>query len=257
MGAAIKAELIKFRSVRSSLVLLAFIVVAALLVAVLVGSLVSTTTGSDFDTNDSLSRFEALLFGVQISRLLVGVLAVLVITQEYRFSTIRATLTANPRRMQVYGAKVVTTVILTIAGSVALMAGALGVGGGIFQARGGSLPWGTGAAWRLVGGNVALMIAFGLACLGIGAIIRSSAGSIVVAMVWPIVVEPIAAGLMSVAHRESWQKFLPFNAGGQVVRRDPNGAGAHFGPWTGLAYFSVWAIALAVFGGWLLQRRDA
>lgn len=253
MIAAIRAELIKFRSVRSSIVLLCFIVAATLLVAVLVGSLANLSP----DVDGPVSIIEFLLGGVQISRLLVAVLAVLMITQEYRFSTIRATLAANPRRSQVYVAKVLTTVLLTVVASLALMAGALGIGGGIHQIRGGSIPWGDATMWRIVGGNVLLMVAFGLACLGIGAIIRSSAGAIVIAMVWPIVVEPAAYGLLSVFDRESWTKWLPYQAGQMVIGRNTDTTVAHFGPWTGFAYFCVWAAVLVAFGGWLLQRRDA
>ena len=247
MKAAVRAELIKFRSVRSSIVLLCFIVAAALIVAVLVGSL--------SNTNDSVF---ALLIGVQISRLLVGVLAVLMITQEYRFSTIRATLAANPRRLQVYGAKVLTTVGLTVVASIALMVGALGIGGGIYQARSQSIAWGAGTTWRVVGGNMAMMVAFALACLGIGAIIRSSAGAIVVSMVWPLVIESVLAGLLSVFHHESWTKWLPFNAGQLVTVGDLGDSTVdRFAPWTGFAYFCLWAAALVALGGWLLERRDA
>jgi ABC-2 type transport system permease protein len=255
MIAAIRAELIKFRSVRSSIVLLCFIVAAALLVAVLVGSL-GPTTNLD---NGPLSAVGFLLGGLQISSLLIAVLAVLMVTQEYRFSTIRATFAANPHRLQVYLAKILTTTLLTGGAALALMAASLGIGGGIYQARGGSIPWGTATLWRLVGGHVLIMVAFGLACLGIGAIVRSSAGAIVVAMVWPIVVEPVAFGLLSVFKRESWTKYIPYQAGQQVTSIAGRGEDtvARFAPWTGFAYFCVWAIALVALGGWLLQRRDA
>jgi ABC-type transport system involved in multi-copper enzyme maturation permease subunit len=255
MRAALRAELIKFRSVRSSVVLLGFIVVASLLVAVLVGSLANF---SAFD--EPLAQISALLTGVQISRLLVGVLAVLMITQEYRFATIRATLAANPRRPQVYLAKVLAAVVLTVTASLALMAGALGIGGGILQMRGQSIPWGNGTLWRVVAGQVLMMIAFALACLGIGAIVRSSAGGIVIAMVWPIVVEPILFGIFTLLKHQNWSRWLPYGAGDEITSIR---SGRTFqdvtalSPWAGFAYFCVWAIGLLVLGGWLLQKRDA
>jgi ABC-2 type transport system permease protein len=112
----------------------------------------------------------------------------------------------------------------------------------------------------VVAGQVLMMVAFAFACLGIGAIVRSSAGGIVIAMVWPIVLEPILFGIFTLLKRQSWTRWLPYGAGDEIISVRSGQSFQDFtplAPWAGFAYFAVWAIALVAFGGWLLQKRDA
>ena len=96
---------------------------------------------------------------------------------------------------------------------------------------------------------------FALACLGIGTIVRSSAGAIVVALVWPIVAEPTTLAILNALKHGSWGKWLPFLAGGQLASasRDTD----FLRPWPGYIWFAAFSLALLVFGAWLLEQRDA
>jgi ABC-2 type transport system permease protein len=123
-----------------------------------------------------------------------------------------------------------------------------------------SIPWGDATLWRVVAGHVLMMTAFGLACLGIGAVVRSSAGGIVIAMVWPIVAETILFGIFTLVKHQNWGRWLPYRAGDQIVSLQSNSGFQDLtplSPWAGFLYFCVWVAALTALGGWLLNKRDA
>jgi ABC-2 type transport system permease protein len=248
---AIRAEWIKFRTVRSSVVLAFVIVLLSVAPAILVASLSSARSAIDAPAN----RVETLLVGVQLSNLLVGVLAVLVITQEYRFSTIRTTLAATPKRMRVLEAKAITLASICAVACMALLIVSVGVGALIFKLRDLPLTLSDATTWRVIGGTLLHMITFALACLGIGAIVRSSAGAIVVALVWPIIAEPTTLTILHALKHGSWGKWLPFVAGGQLA--SANHDTDFLRPWPGYLWFAAFSLSLLAFGAWLLERRDA
>lgn len=248
---AVRAEWIKFRTVRSSVVLAFVIVLISVAPAILVASLSGTRSAIDAPA----TRVENLLIGVNLSNLLVGVLAVLVITQEYRFSTIRTTLAATPKRLRVLEAKAITLASICVVAGAALLVASLGLGALIFKLRDLPLTFSDATTWRIIGGTMLHLITFALACLGIGTIVRSSAGAIVVALVWPIVAEPTTLAILNALKHGSWGKWLPFLAGGQLASasRDTD----FLRPWPGYIWFAAFSLALLVFGAWLLEQRDA
>src|SRR3954471_18727415 len=105
-GRVVRAEWIKFRSVRSSWLTLAVTV----LLVVGLGALFTAARASRWPPRDpgELLTFDPTrisLAGVFLAQLAFGVLGVLVVTGEYASGTIRATFTAVPRRLAVYAAK--------------------------------------------------------------------------------------------------------------------------------------------------------
>ncbi len=90
MIATMNAEWIKFRSVRSTLVLL----FAGGLLTVAIALLVI----NDIKGQDRAFNLTDISFGVQLSVFLFGALGVQVLGQEYRFNTIRNTFSTSPVR---------------------------------------------------------------------------------------------------------------------------------------------------------------
>ncbi|MBJ7283111.1 MAG: ABC transporter permease, partial [Acidimicrobiia bacterium] len=99
MIAQIHSEWIKFRTVRSTVVLTIISVTICVGFAIIAAAI----------TDGALSVSNALV-GVQISSLFIMVLGVQIIGQEYRFATIRPTFSASPRRERVIIAKLVVVI---------------------------------------------------------------------------------------------------------------------------------------------------
>jgi ABC-2 type transport system permease protein len=171
---AVRAELTKLRSVRSTTWALLATVVGTLLLTVLAthGIHHHGPRAGDFDpTNQSLT-------GLALGSLVIGVLGVLAITGEYGSGTIRASLAATPRRPLLLWAKtlVIGTVSLVV-GEVLAFA-CFFIGRAMFSGNAPVASIGQPGVLRallLSGAYLALLGVFGL---GLGVIIRKSAGAI-------------------------------------------------------------------------------
>lgn len=250
-----RAEWTKMRSVRSTM----WTLLVAVGLAVGFGALVSASQMSSWDTLDPAvrARFDPTSFslsGLFLSQIAVGVLGVLLITSEYATGQIRATLAATPQRVTVLAAKAVTFVAVVLAVGLTASFGAFFVGQAIFSAKGLSASIGDREVLRAVLGGALYLAAVGLLGLGIGTILRRTAGAIS-ALVGMLVVVPIVAGFLPASWNESFGKFFPARAGMAVfnVLPDP----ASLAPWVGFAVLVGYAVLALTIGGLLLARRDA
>ncbi len=249
---ALRAEFCKLRSVRSTywtlIAALAFNVGFAALEAIfLPGHL------SDHD-KATLDAVRVSLGGSHLSQIAFGVLGVLVITSEYTTGLIRITLTAIPRRRLVLAAKAIvfaaTGLVVGIAASFAAYL--------VFQAliSGDDLRSSIadpGVVRALVGGGLYLTV-LGLLGLGLGAIIRSSAGAIA-ALFTLLFVPQIPVQLLPQSWKTTIGRFVPMEAGSQIFSQHHE-PGA-LGPWTGFAVFALYAATALVAAFLLINRRDA
>jgi ABC-2 type transport system permease protein len=244
---AIRSEWIKLRTARSNVVLI--ILAAAVPVAFTI-LITATVRSSDVEQRD---RFSLLLAGATVGYLLIGVLGVLIIGQEFRHTTIRVTFTAEPRRGRVMAAKaVVVTVTGVVVGIIATVF-SYAIGNAIMTSRGQdvTLPGSTQA--RAIVGSVVLFALYSLVGLGVGAIIRATAGAITLVVVWPLIVESIIKGVLP-----KIGKWLPFNAGSQLTSTDPTiNSSEAFTPRAGGLVFLIFALVLLAVGTALVSRRDA
>src|SRR3978361_1718390 len=112
LARVIASEWLKFRTLRSTLVVLA----AAMLGMVLFGAIIAhnTRNPTGLDPEDLVAS--GPLQGYYLGQLLMAALGVLVVSGEYSTGMIRATLAAVPRRQPVLVAKaVVFTVVVGVA----------------------------------------------------------------------------------------------------------------------------------------------
>ena len=250
----LRSELIKLRTVRSTVIMLGIVVLLSLVPAVLLSALVGK---NDLLTTNELDRVSIVLIGAQLSQILVAVIAALVMAGEFRFGTIRTTFVAEPHRLRVLAAKAITVAVLAAVVATIMVAVASGVGGAIMRARDIGYPYG-GEAWRLHYGVVLYSVFYAVIALAIATLVRNAAASIVLVIVVPLIVETIITAILTATKHESWARWLPFSAGGEI-------SSAHTGesvverlsPWTGYGYAWLWAAALLALGGLLLHRRDA
>lgn len=251
----VRSELIKIRTVRSTVILLGVVVLLSLVPAVLIAALVGEDS---LDLTNVEDRLQLSLVGVAFSQILLAVIAALVIAGEFRFGTIRTTFVAEPRRLRVLAAKTVT--VAALAGVVAAVMVGLttGITALVLNARGIDFSFTAGDSERVLYGTVLYSMLYAVMALGIATIVRNAPGSIVLVIVLPLIVENVLFGILSVLDRESWTKWLPFTAGSGIAQATSGDSVIErFAPWTGFAYGCLWAAALLAVGGWLLRSRDA
>jgi ABC-2 type transport system permease protein len=242
------AELLKLRTIRPPYwLLLVTVAIAALAAAGLVGS-------GSLDEDPALGLAQGAGFGWMF----VTVLGILIVTNEYRHGTVMTTFLAEPRRVRVLAAKVVTALLAGVAFALASAAVAAAVALPWLAAREEALAL-DGQALEAV---VRLAVAFALAAaLGaaIGAIVQSQVGAIVLTFVWFLILESLIGVLSSwlitdVGEPDPVSKFLPGSVLGGIV----GGEGSeymHDGPASTVLAVLYVAVLVAV-GGVVMSRRD-
>jgi ABC-2 type transport system permease protein len=257
----LRSEWTKLRSVRSTY----WTLLVAIFLTIGLGALGAAFVPNHFRGRDA-ATFNATrlsLSGVNLAQIAIGVLGVLVITNEYGTGMIRATLSAVPQRRLVLAAKgVVFAATALVVGLLASFAAFFvtqailsGEHPAAFAGRQLQASISDPGVFRAVAGGGLYLAALGLLGLGLGAIIRVSAGAIS-ALFGVLFVLPIFS---AAALPQSWQNtinpYLPLNAGGDIFKARLDSG--DLGPWSGLGVFCIYvAVALAV-GCVVITRRDA
>jgi ABC-2 type transport system permease protein len=260
----IAAEWLKLRTVRSWLIMIvagAVLLVAfgALAAAVASGAVTPEGPGGQggqggppgFGSSDPTSTS---LAGVTLAQLIVGILGVLFISNEYANGMIRSTFAAVPRRLPVLWAKAIViagvlAVVMVIASLAAFVIGQLILGDGQ------STTLAADGVLRAVVGSGLYLAGIGVIGVAIGAMMRNTAGAISVVVAGLLIVP----GLAGVVLPDSWQDtltpYLPSNAG--LAFTSVNGSDALLGAGAGAAVFVAWLVALLIGAAVLMRRRDA
>lgn len=246
------SELLKLRTTRVPYVLLGVAAVASGLVA-------AALTGSGELDGDRQDRALALAQGAGFWGVLATVLGILVVTNEYRHGTIMTTFLAEPRRVRVLVAKLVTS----------LFGGAVVALAALIAAAAVAVPW---LALRdepsLFGGQAVeglgrLLLAFALsAALGaaVGAIIQNQVGAIIAVFVWFLILESIIGVVSSLLFGDFGEPdpvtpYLPGSALGGIVGGD-QGSEFMLGGGASILLVLGYVVALAVLGALSMTRRD-
>ncbi len=253
---AVRAEWIKLWSLRSTywamLATLAVMVLIALVIglASLVGE---AATGVDGEL--------AIGMGYSFAQLVVAVLGVLTITGEYSTGLIRSTLAAVPTRLPVLGAKAL------VLASVGFGLGLLGVALSYLASY--PLVGAAGAATvtdpqvlRIFWGTGLYLGAVGLLGLGVGALLRHTAGAVAVILGVLLLLPSLWQLLMLTS---DWfvrsYGYLPSTAGERIaspqVAETMAEGPAVLGPWVGFAVLLVYVGVTLAAAAALLVRRDA
>jgi ABC-type transport system involved in multi-copper enzyme maturation permease subunit len=194
------------------------------------------------------------LAGINFAQLAIGVLGVLVITGEYSTGMIRSTFAAVPTRLPVLWGK--AAVFAAVAFAISLPATVLVflVGQAILSGEHIDIALTHAGVERALIGAPLFLTAMGLFGLGLGAIIRSTAGGIAALAAIVFVLPPIV-GLLPTSVANSIDPYLPSNAGGAIWTINPDPG--TLAPWAGFGVFCAYvAISIAV-AAVLLVRRDA
>lgn len=249
----IRSEWVKFRTLRST----AWSIVALFVLTIGIGALVSAARASRYVNHGFKAGFDPTrvsLTGLLFGQLAIGVLGVLVITAEYSTGTIRSTLAAIPRRPIVLAAKAVTFGLVALLVSELVCFAAFFAGQAIISR---SAPYATlstpGALRSVVGGGLYLFV-LALLALGLGTLIRHTAGAIT-AFVGILLILPLILQSLPISYINAIGKYLPANIG--IAMMSPHNLPDSFSAWRGFAILCIYAAVALLAGGWTMVKRDA
>ncbi|GLZ37456.1 hypothetical protein [Actinokineospora sp. NBRC 105648] len=188
-----------------------------------------------------------------LGRSVVMVLAALAVTTEYRFSTIRSTFQATPNRIAALLAK--TAVVAALAGVLGELVAFGSWGVSRLLKPSADLALDSADDWRSVAGEGLVFALAAVLALGVGILVRQTAGAVALLLVYSLLVENLIQLIPTAG--EDIHRWMPFVAADQFIgvgQRIPDPA---FGPWGYLVYFA--GISLVVLAAALVtaNRRDA
>lgn len=197
-----RSEWIKLASIRSTQAILGINMVAGFVVSWAVAALV---------TGEVQYVSDVAFFWSVVTAILATVGGVLLFTSEVQHGTLATALTAQPARWVIAVSKMGIAIVMGLGLGIAGIAA--GVGGALITDIGmgdtASMPAST--MWALLYTSLSALLG-----LGIGMIVRHSAGAISVVLVWGLVIE----NLLGLFIPERHSRFLPFLAGDRMIAID-------------------------------------
>jgi len=257
----VRSEWTKLASLRSTWLLLLVFVVLGVGVATLAGWGSSqaieaqeagvATAGGPPGGLGGEALAATIISTTSLATLLLGVLGALTISSEHATGTLTATLTAVPRRWPVVLAKAVL-LVLVVAPLGLLVSGLALVVGESFLPESASVGLADDGVLAAVVAHAAAMVATALLGLGLGALLRSTAGSITVLVV-VIFLAPGLVPLFGVDWLTTASQYVPATAAGSlgVTAGDPV-----LSTTEAVLTLVGWALVPVVAGLVALQRRD-
>ena len=255
--AALSAEWIKLRSLRSMLVTPALTAVfcigwASLICLRYVKAWPTFDAAKKAAFNPLDTNFNVLVIGV----LFFGVLGALVVTNEYGNGVIRATLAATPQRGLILAAKTALLILVALPLSAVIIFAAFLAGEGILA---GHLPHVTLADPGVLGrvlGAIFYLTAASLIGLFLGVLARSAA----VAMTGVVGVFLVLGTLLdNLPHSDVWRHTVPYIPSnlGDALWLSHTGTTLLASPAVAAVWLAAWVIVLGALAACSLRLRDA
>jgi ABC-2 type transport system permease protein len=253
------SEWTKLRTLRSTRYAL-LVGVAMTIGFAIIPALVNASRWNSMSLIDKLGfhPLETSLIGVTVAQLAIGVLGVMLISGEYSTGMIRSTFAAVPKRLPVLWGKagvfaLVTFVLALPSTLVAFFAAQAILKGHSLNGHDIALSFSDPGVSRAVIGGALYLTLVGLFGLGLGAILRSTAGGIS-AFAGILFVIPPLMNVLPASWSDAISPYLPSNAGQAIMQ---SGSPAHtLAPWTGLGVFAAYTAVLIAVAAIQLRRRD-
>ena len=246
MTRLISAEMLKLRSTRTAVALIASVVGLVVLIG-LIASITADFAKDDVQTVDLLG----IAGFAQVFALILGVLAV---TTEFRHGTITPTLTVAPDRVRLVMAKLVAHVL------AGLILGILAVGLTtaivliVLSSRG--IPTGLtdGDIASVVVGLVLATALWAALGVGLGALVRNQVGAIVGALGWALLVENLLTIIPTVG---DWvQKYGLNGVTNALSHVESQQTGDVLSQAAGGALLLLYTAVFVIAGTLAMRRRD-
>ena len=253
-GAALAAEWIKLRSLRSMLLTPLLGAVASIAVA----DLAVRNNAAGWSHLDAVQKAQFDPLGINfnfvtLGILLFGVLGALVATNEYGSGLIRTTLAATPQRGLILAAKAILAGLLSFALAVVITFTAFFTGQAIISgAHAPHVSLGDHGVLGHLLGTVYYMTAAGLIGLFTGVLVRSAAAAITsmfgLLLVLPVLADKITPDTVT----RHTVPYLPLNLGDEMLHHHPG-----LCPDVAVAGLAAWVLVLAAAAAISLRGRDA
>lgn len=254
-AATVGSEWLKLTALRSTYVTLAL----GVLLSIATTALTSVAIGSTqaVGPGDLQNPIIASMIGNVFALIVFSVFGVMAVTREYSSGMMRLTLTATPKRSQVFFAKLGLVSLITLVFGLLTTLGMFLVAQAIFGAYGMPVASLSDQNARItVLGLGAVMPFFPIVGLALGFILRSTAGAItsVLGFLWL----PVIFGeLLPMWWREHLVSLLPGNALDSLTLANIIEKPSYSEPLVGAFIASLWLAAVVGAGYLALVRRDA
>lgn len=243
LAAVLRSEWIKATTVRTNTTILA--------AAAVVGVVVSWATAV-FLEGEVVNSIQVATGSTALTAVLAAIAGILLFSAEAQHGTLAGALTAHPARWPVVAGKAVVATGLGLAlGVIGLLAGFAGArAGGLEVGDTSGLP--STVLWALLYTTGAAVLG-----LGVGMVVRHSAGAVSGLLVWWLVIEGLV--VQFAPGEVVW--FVPFDTGwrslGIESDFDPPEVVAHaLSNPVHAAIFGGYAVAAVAIGAVLVHRRD-
>jgi ABC-2 type transport system permease protein len=196
-------------------------------------------------------EFEQAAFAVGTSAsVLLLILGIIGMTQEYRHRTATPTFLTEPRRGRVIIAKLIAYALVAVPFTLLILAVNVLVVE-IYAGARGDAPALNADNLQTLGSAGLVLIVYSVIGVGIGALLRNQVGAIVGSLVYLFVVESIIAAIPAI---QSAYKWLPGGAA-QAITSSSQGPEV-LAPWQGGLLLLGYGLLAAVLGTFLAVRRD-
>lgn len=262
----LKSEWLKLTSLRSSWWLATFTVLAMVGLAVVMAFSVDFLVADSDSGGVPLHGIGAMVvtLGTAVAQLIVVALGALMITGEYATGQIHSTMMVAPRRVGVLAAKAAVVGGFVFATTMVGIALSYGATYPILSGSNAVLDPAVGQTWRILLGAGLYLALISMLALGVGALLRSSAGAISVVVV-VLLVLPMVLSIF--ANWVDWAgeivHYLPGAAGERIMAYSEPGAEhevffveSPLSPWQGLGLLGGYVAATLGAGMLLLKKRD-
>ncbi|AEI08517.1 ABC transport system permease protein [Corynebacterium resistens DSM 45100] len=266
----INSEWIKLRTTKSLAWTTGLVLFFSLGMALLMGGMTGYSLANDPGVKKDPELYAILASGISVDSAINGltligmmiiiIQAVMFVTGEYGSNVSKPTLLATPKRVPVPFAKllvygVFATVLTFITSLLSVVAMRWAVGWNLDNPQLMEQLDFNGDAWTIIGRlclKVFLVVALSI---GVGYLLRHTAGSIALLLLWPLLVEGLLVSLLPKI--KDWlPPYMPFNNIDEAISLREV-VDAPWGQIGSIIYFAAWAVAIFVAGVIVLQRRDA
>lgn len=251
----VRAETVKLLSLRSTW----WTVAATVVVMTLLG--LAQSASLEYIAEDApglpLHGAEFVAGGYQFGMVTVAVLGALLVTGEYSTGMIRSTFQAVPDRLPVLAAKAVALVVMTVAVTALALTGSFLVSAPHLAAHDLVPALDDSTTWQVFGGVAFLFVTAALLALGMGALLRSTAGTIT-GVLGLLLLLPVALQFVTVGWVQDVMGYLPLPAAVSFLGVTGTfGSNDALSPWQGVAVLGAYAAAALVAGSVRVRLSDA
>jgi ABC-2 type transport system permease protein len=252
-----KGEWIKLLSLRSTWWTMGITVAVMTLLGLAQASSLQYFAEDAAAAGSTLYGVETVIGGYQFATVTIAVLGALLMTGEYSTGMIRSTFAAVPARLPVLAAKALALVVVTVVVSAASIVGSYLIARP-FLADYDLVPsLNDSTTWQAFGGMTFFFVAAAFMALGLGAVLRHTAGTIT-SVLGLLLLVPGVLQFVQIDWVQDMVSVLPLPAAMSFLSlSDVFGSNENLTAWQGVAVVGAWAVAALVAGAVSVRRRDA